>query len=865
MNNKPTPPRWADRFLVWYCNPELLEEIQGDAHELYYERLQSEGKRAADSKYIWDVLRFLRLSNVKRTEEFNEPGFFGTFWNVNMKMAIRNSIRKPMIFIVKLSALAICLAFTFILTAFVINEFSYDHQYADYERIYRIGSDAEMQGKKTSYAVSPMPLGHTLAYEVPGIEMATRFITFAPHIEIGDEKFFDIRTFTVDSNFLKMFQYEFLYGSGSGLNDKDAIVLTESIAKRLYGTVNAVGKTLNFGPAVVEVVGVIKDLPFNTHMTFQALVSWQTFNRVDSWDDINGYSYIKLAPGVNIDDLAPGIKESMVFHLEEISEEYGFDAQPIIQRVDEIHLGIFLDEDFAPKRSKNYVYIILSVVILFLLTGLFNYLNLALAELTTQVKKIAVLRTFGGINADHRKVALTDVVLCLMIVAPLVVLIMYGVMMFGNTLPQIDAGVWTSSMFMSVVAGIVLLIIICASLNSFVISGSDLRLSPLKGKSTGSQKGITARKFLVAAQLSFSIIMIGLISVIVDQFHFVNEADKGFDDRDIVVIQRPGYRETKDLIAAIRGLSGVRTVAGASYFPGAPIETKDIFGLETSDGIKNNLVTYIVCDLDYPKLVGLRLKEGRLFDESYSTDKSSGYIINETAAREFGWADPLGKKIEGPLNSDGRSGEVIGVVEDFHFQSMHTRIQPVVIFVRNDLWGINFLYVKTEPMQSTGLIEQMQREYSKLLPEVPFDYSYLDARYRGLYQQDYEIRDIFRSGLIISILVSALGIFSISALLLSLREKEMGIRKVVGAANTQLFMMHLKPFATFFAIATVIGLPLIFYLSERWLNNFAYHINMSVWYFVLPGLITMMIILLASIYHAIRGALVNPVEILKNE
>jgi putative ABC transport system permease protein len=865
MSKDPMPPRWADRFLAWYCNPELLEEIQGDAHELYFERLKNEGERAANFKYTWDVIRFCRMSNVRRTAEFNEPGVFGMFWNLNMKIAIRNSIRNKTVFFVKLSALAICLAFTFLLTGFVINEFSYDHHYNNYSRIYRVATKAEMQGKTTLYAVSPMALAHTLADEVPGIERATRFIFAHVPYSLGDKKFFDVTTYMVDSSFLRMFNQDYIQGSAEALDEPGRIVITESTAKRLFGETLVMGQSIDCGETTVEVGAVIRDLPLNTHMTFDILLSWSTFSMPSRWDDINAYSYVKLLPGAEIEEVTGTIDATASDYLREMSEEYDFKYDPIIQRLDEIHLSGFLDEDFATKRSRNYVYIIMSVIALFLLTGLFNYLNLALAELTTQVRKIAILRTFGGVNADHRSIALTDAILCMVIVAPLVAIIMTTVLWFPGILPAIDRSIWTSPIFIGLVAGLVLLILMCSSLNSIVISRSELMLSPIKGRSAGNQKGFTLRKFLVAAQLSFSIIMIGLISVIVDQFHFVNEQDKGFDEKDILVIHRPGKKESAVLEESIRKMAGVKSVTGTSFYPDGGVETKDVFSLETPQGMKNQLVNFIYCEKDYPALLDLRLKAGRFFDDEHSTDVEGAYVINETAAKEFGWTDPIGKAIEGPINAEGRAGEVIGVVEDFYFESMHTRIAPLIIFMGNNEYRVNFVYVKTEPMHSPSLLGAIEQEYHKLLPDVPFEYSYLDARYRALYKQDYEIRDIFRLGLIISIVVSALGIFSISALLLSLRTKEMGIRKVIGAENMQLLLMHLKPFITFFLVAIVIGTPVIFYLSGRWLNNFAYHIDLNAMYFILPAAITMAIILIASMYHAVRGSRVNPVEILKND
>jgi putative ABC transport system permease protein len=865
MNERPQPPQWADRLLAWYCNPELLEEIQGDAYELYCERLKREGKRAADLKYMWDVIRFCRLSNVRRPGDTDEPGFFGLLWNLNLKIAIRNSARNKTVFFVKLFALAICLAFTFLLTGFVINELSYDHQHDGYDRIYRIATKAAFQGKTTSYAVSPLPMASALADEVPGIERTTRFMFSGGAFKVGDQKFFGIKTCAADTNFLQMFNYRYLHGTSAALDEPNHLVITESVANRLFGRSDVVGRVVEFGPFELEIAAVIGDLPLNTHLIFEALVSWSTIERLEEWDNFNAYTYIKIMPGVNIHEVDTMIAATVSDYLNEVVEEYDFNYQPIIERVDEIHLAPYLEEDFAPKRSRNYLYIVLSVTVLLLLTGLFNYLNLALAELTAQVRKIAILRTFGGIHADHRKVALTDALLCIMIVAPIVVLIMF-VVLWSDSLPEIDQSVWMSLLFLSLIAGLFLVILLCSLLNSIVISKSELLLSPLKGKSTNTQKGFTVRKFLVATQLSFSIVMIGLISVIVDQFHFVNNGDKGFDDHDIIVLRRAGgYRETLALEESIRRMSGVMMVAGTSFYPDGPVEKKAIFELELANGMKSQSVNFIYCESNYPQLLDLRLKEGRFFDNVHATDRKSAYLINETAAREFGWSDPIGKKIYGPMNTDGHEGVVIGVVEDFHFESMHTRIEPLILFLGNEDWGVEYIFVKTNPVQSTTLIETIEREYRDLFPDVPFDYDYLDAHYRGLYKHDYEIRDIFRSGLVISIIVSALGIFSISALMLSLRTKEMGIRKVVGAGSIQLFAMHLKPFVVFFLIAMAIGLPLVFYLSGRWLDNFAYHIDIDARYFVLPVVITMAIIFIASVYHAIKSAGVNPVDILKNE
>jgi len=223
----------------------------------------------------------------------------------------------------------------------------------------------------------------------------------------------------------------------------------------------------------------------------------------------------------------------------------------------------------------------------------------------------------------------------------------------------------------------------------------------------------------------------------------------------------------------------------------------------------------------------------------------------------------IGRKIHFPVNDENNEGEITGVVKDFHFESMHAAIGPLVIVQTSGEWGVNFVYVKS--FASGALAPPIEQKYRTLFPDAPFDWDYLDRKYQSLYKNDYEIKDIFNSGLIISLIVSAMGIFSISALILSLKTKEMGIRKVVGAGNLHLFMMHLRPFVLFFLIAICIGLPCVFFLSRQWLENFAYHINLSAAFFIIPVAVTLGIIVLASAYHAIRGTMVNPVDVLKED
>lgn len=858
------PPKWIDRFLRWYCNPDLLEEIQGDVHELYFERVKNEGERTADLKYAWDVLRFFRWSNIKRDEYV--PGSIGALWNLNFKMAVRNARKNKLIFAVKTIGLSICLAFALLLTAFVVNELSFDQFHTDHDRIYRITFKANFQDHVTHYAVTPLPIGQALAEGIPEIENFFRFMyQDKPIYHIGDETFYDEVTLSADSNFLKILSFELLQGTRSALNEPDKIVLTTTLATKFFGEEDPMGKTIEFGEGVLlEVAAVIKDVPFNSHLKFDALISWDTFDRNDDWSNLNAYTYILLKPDADQEEVKKKMPPVLAAFYELVIREYKATFEVLFEKITDIHFSQYLDEDIADKRNKSNLFILMAVVFLFLITGLVNYLNLTLAELTTNLKKIGILRVFGGMASGHGKILITETVFTLLIVLPVTLALGYsGLLLAADFLSiHIDQRVLSNPIFIITGVGFMFLLLASTRINSFVLSRTSHIINSLKGKLSSTQSGLPARKFLVAAQLSFSIIMIALIILIVDQFHFIQEADKGFDDKNTVVVKLRSNEASrvKAFSESIKKMSGVAHVEGSSYYPGA-IETKYVFEIETDKGMKQQLVPMMNCSYGYLTALNIKIERGRGFENERVVERS--FIINETASKEFGWKDAIGKRINGP--EDYADGEVIGVVKDFNFASLHSKIEPLIIFPTDENWGNRFIYIKVNPLRPDDLISTIETEFKAQWPEFPFEWEYLDTKYLSLYRNDYEVKNIFEVGLVISILISCLGIFSISALLVTLRTKEMGIRKIVGANSLQLFFLHTKSFLQFLIISILVAWPVIWYLSNQWLQNFAYHVELNIWYFIFPGMIALLITLITSGYHGIKSALVNPVDILKHE
>ncbi|HTF18906.1 MAG TPA: ABC transporter permease [Chryseolinea sp.] len=866
----PTPPKWADRFLAWYCNPQVLEEIQGDAHELYFERLRDEGKRMADLKYIYDVLRFFRWSNIRGSEDPYKPSKWN-MWYFNWKVAARTASRHKILYAIKTIGVSICLAFTLILTAFVIHELSYDEFNDRYHRIYRVTSRVDFHDHITHYAVTPLPIGRAMLDGIPEVERYTRFMYQGePVFRVGDRTFYKEATLAADSSFLKVFSFTFLQGDNSALNQPNSVVLTETLAKKLFGTIQVMGKQLPVGEHLLLVSAVLKDVPANSHLMFDALISWDSFKRWDDWGNLNAYTYVQLSPDAELS----AVKDKMptllkTFH-ELVAREYKATYEPVFEPLASIHFSEPLDEDIAQKGSLSNVFILGGVIALLLLMGLINYLNLSMAEVTTNLKKIGIIRIFGGTTGNHRRLLFADGLLAVAIILPVTALLTYAGWKLSALYLSIiiDPGVATNPIYWGLTAGSILLILFISQFNALIFSRPATITESLKGMFRPKRSGQVLRNILVGLQFTSSIAMIALILVTIDQFNFIQDSDKGFEAHNVVLVKLRDAQPQKvvTFIEQLREVKGVSKVDGSTYAPGV-LETKYVFQVESEQGMTELLVPMIACGYDYFDALNIRLSAGRNFDESHR-DGQGAFIINETAAREFGWTNAIGKRIAGPVEGGGEpmtEGEVIGVVHDFNFASLHSKIEPMIVFLAPAEWPTNFVYIKTHAITSPDLISSIKSIYDKQWEEYPFEWEYLDTQYLSLYKKDRQVRHILEVGLIISILIAGLGIFSISALLANLRAKEMGIRKVVGATGVQLFFLHIRSFMLFLMLCVVIACPLIYALSHLWLRNFAYRIPLSAYHFLMPGALAGTILVLTVGYHALKGTRTNPVEMLKYE
>lgn len=860
--------RIADRFLAWYCNPDFLEEIHGDIKELHIERLARTSKLKADIGYIWDILRFCRWSNIRRTGY--TPGISGLM-TLNLKMAWRQSARNKTVFAIKTLGLSLCLSFALILAGFIVGELTADHFHQRHDRIYRVGLKAIFKDHTTDYAVTPLPTGAALLHGISGIEQYFRFMHLdKPVFKIDDQFFNNQVTLGADSNFLRVLSYQFIRGSERSLDGPNKIVLTERTAAQFFGGADPLGQTVLVGQnQFAEVSGIIRNVPSNSHLQFDALISWETFDFNDDWGNINTYTYILLREGASLDQVLSHVSEVFTTFDDLIIREYQARAEFHFDKLDDIHFLGYRDEDIALKSNRANIWILLAVGVLFYIIGLINFLNLSLAELTANLKKIGVAKALGGIGNSSGKIILAESLLSLAVVIPMTALLTYAGLIVAQSSAAItiDQRVWYSVPFVSTAFGLLLLILFSLRINSHVVSKVTNVVLLFRGKLSSGYAATDTRKHLVAVQLCFSVVMIGLMIVIADQFYFIQNMDKGLESGNVMIVRlRSGPASSVSAFeSSLKNIAGVKAVARSTYYPGA-LETKYVFGLESETGMREQLVNMMLCSRNYLQSLRVHVEQGRHFLDSAS--EADTYIINEAAAKSFGWKNPIGKKIRGPVSGGDEAfqeGVVVGVTTDFHFNSLHNAVEPMIMLVDNDEWLGNYLYIKSDPMHGDNLVGIIEQAYRDIWSDQVFEWEYLDQRYASFYARDEQMKSIFEFGLVISVAVCCLGIFSISALLLRLRTRESCIRKVVGASDRQLFFLHTGAFIRLTVVAIIIACPLIAWLADQWLTNFAYHVSFTPIHFIIPAALALFITVFMSGYHGLRSGRINIVNVLKEE
>lgn len=799
-----------------------------------------------------------------------------------MKVAFRNIARQKFFAIINVTGLAIGISCCLLILAFVTEEFSYDNFHPDKENIYRIALDRKFPDNAFVYARTPMPMGRTMVNDLPSVASSTRIYAAFNELTFNlDDRYFDERNvFAVDSTFFDFFQVDFVDGNKeTALDMPNSLIITEAMAKKYFGNESAIGQQLtiqNIGEMLVR--GVVKPMPVNSHFHFDflfSLSSMPNLYRNNFWGSYTAHTYIKLEQGTdpkvieaNMRDITKTYMEPQVQNILRIDwsqyEAAGNDHNYFLQPLESIHLNSNFQWEMEPNGNKTVVYLFLAISIFILLIACINFINLTTARAANRAREVGMRKVLGALKNQLIGQFLVESIMMCLLATVLATGISALILPFFNQLAgksfEIDA-LLTVEVVIGLIVFSIGLGIMAGMYPAFVLS-SFKPITVLKGRASAGAKNSWLRNTLVILQFGISIILVIGTLIIYQQIEYMNSKPLGFDKDQLVIIERANLmgQEIETFKNILLDNPNITQVAGANTFPGRQIIGGTFMDVQ-GDASDRYLIPNLRGDYDLIQAMGLQVINGRAFDKNIVTD-TTAIIINEAAARTFGWADPVGKQLQ-PIN--GPIYNVIGVIKDFHFESLHQDIGPVALFATDIREGAGLLVVKISNTNVAATLKSIEATWDSFVQQRPLQYTFVDQEFGALYEAEMRSGRLFSSFSILAIVIACLGAFGLAAFLASQRKKEIGIRKVLGASVSSIVQLLSKEFVKLILLANLLAWPIAFYLMQEWLSNFAYAVGVNLWFFALATLVSVVIALLTVSFHSIRAAIGNPSDTLHNE
>lgn len=878
------PPRWADQLLEWFVAPHLLEYIQGDLHENFHKRVVKVGIARARREYLWAVFHCLTPFFTKRqtlkSSYSNQPST--VMLSNYLTIAFRNLWRQKAFTAINIVGLSVGLASCLLIVLYVLHELSYDSYHAHADRIYRMTMHARMDEKDINLAYSTGPSGQALLRESSGVEAVTRLRKEGAFlVKHGQDIIKEEKVAFVDSNFFSVFSLPMMKGSPkNALAEPNTLVLTQTTAQKYFGKADPIGQSLTLGNlGLFRVTGVCEDVPSNTHFHYDMFGSFESVRTGDKWLASGAYTYVRLREGHSLAQvetisrgfvskyIAPEIKEFFGMDFTEFQKKgnrFGFQFQPIT----DIHLHSDLDDELEANSDAKYVYIFSVIAFFILLLACINFTNLSTAGSASRSKEVGIRKVLGSVRTQLVTQFLTESVLLTFFALVLALVLVFLLLPSFNVLSGkqftindlVNGRLLMGAVVCSLVIGL-----LAGSYPAFVLA-SFKPITVLKGKLQIGGRGGWLRNALVTTQFVVSIGMIVATIVANRQIQFMQNKKVGFDREQVLVLHDTHVLEAKAdaFKAELAKLSSVVKVASAGFLP-AGHTSQSVDGVQIQDGARtatHRTKGYYI-DEDYLPTLGIGLAQGRNFSKAFSTENAS-VLLNEAAVRTYGFKNPIGQQIS--TVGDGSAGSkrtytVVGVVKDFHFESMHQHIAPLVIFYGKDN---NQLALRIQTNDIPTLLQKIEQQW-KATTDNPFAYSFLNERFSKMYQSEQHISQLFAVFAGLAVLIACLGLFGLAAFTTHQRTKEIGVRKVLGASVTGIVTLLLTDYLKLILIATLIASPIAGYTMSQWLRDFAYRIDLPWWAFALAGVLATVVAVLTVSYLAIKAALVNPVKSLKAE
>lgn len=800
--------------------------------------------------------------------------------------AWRNLIKRKAFSFINIAGLSIGISVCFIIMLYVQDELNFDRFNKNADRIVRIVFKADINGGKI-YEANVMPqVASAMTKDYPEVEDATRLrVAGAPKISYKGRNFRDDELVFVDPNFFSIFTLPLIEGDvKTALKEPNTLVITKAAAKKYFGNENPIGKTLVFtsnNNEPFKVTGLIDKVPVNSHFQFDLFGSMTGLNEAksDSWMGSNFFTYILLKPGSDYKKLeaklpgmvekymGPQIQQQMGVSLEQFRKKgngLGFVLQPLTS----IHLYSHSNYELTSPGNVMYVYIFSAIAIFMLLIACINFINLSTASASKRAKEVGVRKVIGSGRLQLVKQFLLESALLTFFA----LLISYGLIQFllpvFNDISGKDLSFEFEIRIIAAFIGLGVFVSIVAGMYPAFFLSSFKPASVLKGKFTGGNNSFGLRSSLVVFQFFISVALIVGTIVVWQQMKYIQHKNLGYNKEQLLTISNSWALGKNERIYKEKMLKDPRIVNAtiSAYKPAGPSGNNN--ALAYPSGRDNEMMRTLEYQVDeqYIPTLGMQLAAGRNFSRDLATD-STAMIVNETAAKAFGWGvnDAIGKTIVRKIDKEGKGMDflfhLVGVVKDFNFKSLHEPITPLLMVLGQD-WGLIF---KIKTTDIPGLLSAMKKEWANFQTDEPFTYAFMDNLYNKTYVAEQKTSAILNIFSALTIFVSCLGLFGLITYTAEQRTKEIGIRKVLGADVSQITGMLSKDFIKLVCIAILIAFPISYWAMNKWLQNFAYRINTSWWMFVASGVIALLIALITVSFQAIKAATANPVNSLRME
>jgi putative ABC transport system permease protein len=811
------------------------------------------------------------------------------FGNI-LKVTIRNLIRQPWYTFINILGLAIGIASSILITLYVINELTYDRFHQKADRIYRIGVRGQMPGNELNQAVTAAPMMEALLNDYPEVEMACRIAKFGDWlVSYEDKKFNETdKTFKfADSTFFEMFDFKLLKGDPKTvLTRPKTLVMTETAARKYFGDEDPVGKTLKIeqDTIIYEVTGLMEDVPANSHFHFDMLGAMCTIrqSRSTNWVNHNFYTYILLSPGTDLENftrqmrnmvtkyVGPQIEQFLGINLDQFEaagNSFGYFIQPIT----DIHLHSNLQVEIEPNGNPAYVYIFSIIAILILIIACINFMNLATARSTARAREVGLRKVVGSHRSYLISQFLTESVVFSLLSLILAVIVVYLLLPQYNNLIRLnlDFDIFKTFYIIPLLILLAVFVGLMAGMYPSFVLASFNPVNVLKGEVfKGSGKSIL-RSILVIIQFTATIaILIGTF-VVYRQLRYMQNKDLGFEKDNVLVIRRSDA--LGDRIDAfkqeLKQKAGIIYVGNSTHIP-STIFWNNVHWLEGQDRSITYLIMTAFISCEYPEALGLKLKEGRFFSREMPTD-TFAVIINEATVKALGLKNPLNTRFVNPGRTPGEDQfmPIIGVVKDFHYESMHEEIHPMIFHFMPGNWE-GYIVVRLEGGNISQTIDFIKKTWEDFNERYPFEYFWLDDEFDRLFEPERRTGQILMVFSILSIFISCLGLLGLISYSTAQRTKEIGIRKATGASAGVIIYLLSRETIRLLGFSTVLAIP-VYFIIKQWLHNFAYRIDFNpalfTLYLIMITVFILIIALLTVSYVSYTAATRNPARSLRVE